>query len=309
MALSTLLVADLDSDAPKTAMAETSARPTMSAAGGLRRAPGAAHGVLPAQPARDAEEAGQRAPDGARHGPRHGRRQHGHPDEDQHRAQAHQLMAGAVSPKASPTTPSEGDHAAPDEAAPQRDLGLGLLLGDRRHRGDPHRAAGRADGRDQRHADAHDQADDDGARLEDQRARRQRDPEAAQQLLEPDRPPARPGPGRSATTPAPRSPPRPARSGRPGVGWRRRCAADASSRVRWPTVMENVFKMVKPPTKSAMNPKTSRAVLKKPSAWPMALGRLVDHGLAGHHLDAARQRAGDGALDRRLVRPRPGRRR
>ncbi len=56
--------------------------------------------------------------------------------------------------------------------------------------------------------------------------------------------------------------------------WRRLAPTmrrSASSRVRWPTVMEKVFKMVKPPTKSAMKAKTSRAVLRKPSAWPMAL--------------------------------------
>ena len=56
--------------------------------------------------------------------------------------------------------------------------------------------------------------------------------------------------------------------------WRRLAPtmrSSASSRVRWPTVMENVFKMVKPPTNSAMKPKTRRAVLKKPSAWLMAL--------------------------------------
>ena len=55
--------------------------------------------------------------------------------------------------------------------------------------------------------------------------------------------------------------------------WRRLAPtmrSNASSRVRWPTVMENVFKMVKPPTNSAMKPNTSRAVLKKPSAWLMA---------------------------------------
>ncbi len=45
--------------------------------------------------------------------------------------------------------------------------------------------------------------------------------------------------------------------------WRRLAPTmrrSASSRVRWPTVMEKVFKMVKPPTKSAMKAKTSRAV-------------------------------------------------
>ena len=45
----------------------------------------------------------------------------------------------------------------------------------------------------------------------------------------------------------------------------------ASSRVRWPTMMENVLRMVKPPTKSAMNAKTNSAMLKKLRAWPIAL--------------------------------------
>ena len=45
----------------------------------------------------------------------------------------------------------------------------------------------------------------------------------------------------------------------------------ASSRVRCPTMMENVLRMVNPPTKSAMNAKISSAVLKKPSAWLMEL--------------------------------------
>ena len=45
----------------------------------------------------------------------------------------------------------------------------------------------------------------------------------------------------------------------------------ASSLVRWPTVMEKVFKMVKPPTNSEIRAKTSRAVEKKPSALLIAL--------------------------------------
>ena len=45
----------------------------------------------------------------------------------------------------------------------------------------------------------------------------------------------------------------------------------ASSRVRWPTMIEKVLKIVKPPTKSAMNANTKRAVEKKPRAWLMAL--------------------------------------
>ena len=94
--------------------------------------------------------------------------------------------------------------------------------------------------------------------------------------------------------------------------WRRLAPtmrSSASSRVRWPTVMENVFRMVKPPTNSAMKPKTSSAVLKKPRAWLIGARLLVDDGLTGHHLDAVGQDAGDGALDGRLVRRRVRRRR
>ncbi len=56
----------------------------------LRRAPRAAHGVLAAQPARHAEQAGQRAADDARHRPRHRRRQPGDADEDQDGPEADQ---------------------------------------------------------------------------------------------------------------------------------------------------------------------------------------------------------------------------
>ncbi len=45
----------------------------------------------------------------------------------------------------------------------------------------------------------------------------------------------------------------------------------ANSLVRWPTMIENVLRIVKPPTKSEMKAKTRRAVLKNPSAWPIAL--------------------------------------
>ena len=45
----------------------------------------------------------------------------------------------------------------------------------------------------------------------------------------------------------------------------------ASSRVRWPTMIEKVLKMVKPPTNRAMKAKTSRAVEKNDSAWLMVL--------------------------------------
>ena len=85
---------------------------------------------------------------------------------------------------------------------------------------------------------------------------------------------------RAASTPSPRpisddtSPTMAASPRTDRNTWRRLAPtmrSSASSRVRCPTVMENVFRMVKPPTKSAMKAKTSSAVLKKPSAWLMAL--------------------------------------
>ena len=45
----------------------------------------------------------------------------------------------------------------------------------------------------------------------------------------------------------------------------------ASSRVRWPTVIEKVLKMVNAPTNREMKAKTSSAVEKNDSAWLMAL--------------------------------------
>ena len=56
--------------------------------------------------------------------------------------------------------------------------------------------------------------------------------------------------------------------------WRRLAPTirrSASSRVRCPTVIEKVLKIVKPPTNSEMRAKTSSAVEKKPSDWFMAL--------------------------------------
>jgi hypothetical protein len=51
-------------------------------------------------------------------------------------------------------------------------------------------------------------------------------------------------------------------------------------------VIEKVLKMVKPPTNRAMRAKTTSAVEKTDRAWLMDGRLLVDHRLAGHHLDA-----------------------
>ena len=56
--------------------------------------------------------------------------------------------------------------------------------------------------------------------------------------------------------------------------WRRLAPtmrSSASSRVRWPTMMEKVLKMVKAPTKREMKAKTKSAVEKKERALSMAL--------------------------------------
>ena len=50
-----------------------------------------------------------------------------------------------------------------------------------------------------------------------------------------------------------------------------RTRSKASSRVRWPTMIENVLKIVKPPTNSEMKANTSSAVEKNDSAWLMAV--------------------------------------
>ena len=83
-------------------------------------------------------------------------------------------------------------------------------------------------------------------------------------------------------------PPRAAPSGRPGGGWPRRCAAGPAPRVRWPTMMENVLRMVKPPTKSAMKREDEQGGVEEAQRLADGAGLLVDHGLTGHHLDAAR---------------------
>ena len=83
-------------------------------------------------------------------------------------------MAGLVSPTASASDAEDGDHAAPDEPAPQRDLVLGLLVRDRGHRRDrARRARAGLMAETTRHADADHEAHDHRAGLEDERARRQ----------------------------------------------------------------------------------------------------------------------------------------
>ena len=85
---------------------------------------------------------------------------------------------------------------------------------------------------------------------------------------------------RAASTPSPRpiseatSPSRPASTSTERKTWRRLAPtirSRASSRVRWPTRIEKVLKMVNPPTNSEMKANTSSAVEKKDSAWLIEL--------------------------------------
>ena len=86
--------------------------------------------------------------------------------------------------------------------------------------------------------------------------------------------------------------------------WRRLAPtmrSSASSRVRWPTMMEKVLRMVKPPTNSAMKAKTSNAVLRKPRAWPMALVASLTTVWPVTTSAPCGRTPRDGALDGRLV--------
>ena len=84
-------MADLDSEAPKTAMVETRARPTMRAEEvwavrrGLRM-----EFSRPSRPG-DPEQAGQRAAEDAGHRPGHQRGEHADAEEDGHGAEPDQL--------------------------------------------------------------------------------------------------------------------------------------------------------------------------------------------------------------------------
>ena len=82
--------------------------------------------------------------------------------------------------------------------------------------------------------------------------------------------------------------------------------SSASSRVRWPTMIEKVLKMVNPPTNREMKAKTSRAVEKNDSAWLMALVCSSATVWPVTTSTPGGRRLGDGPCDRRLVGARGG---
>ena len=75
----------------------------------------------------------------------------------------------------------------------------------------------------------------------------------------------------------------------------------ASSRVRWPTVMENVLKMVNAPTKSEMKAKHQQGSGEERQILVDRARLLVEHGLAGNHLCPVGQVPGYRLLHGRLV--------
>ena len=138
IALSTLLVADFDNDAPNTAMADTSANPTISAEAvwavrrGLR-----IEFSRPSRPDVPSMRASGR-PRKLDIGRATSRSQPCDADEDQHRAQSHQRDDRLGEAVGQGCDTGQGDDSAPRETAAQRDVGLGLLLGDGSHRRNPH---------------------------------------------------------------------------------------------------------------------------------------------------------------------------
>ena len=91
--------------------------------------------------------------------------------------------------------------------------------------------------------------------------------------------------------------------------WRRLAPtmrSSASSRVRWPTVMEKVLKMVKPPDEQGDEGEDQEGGGEEGEGVIDVVGLLVRHGLAGHHLDPLGERGRDGVFDGLLVRTRRG---
>jgi hypothetical protein len=147
--------------------------------GGLGGTPGTAHRVLPPELARFPEEAGQRAADHAGQRAGNGRGQGGGAEEDGDRTDADERDGPLSQPDGQQDHPDQGQGRAPDEPAAERGDGAGPAVIQRGDRRDTNGATGRAEGGHDRYADADQQPDDRGARLEHQRSGRQRDPEPA----------------------------------------------------------------------------------------------------------------------------------
>jgi len=180
-------------------------------------------------PAELARLAGTRASgrpdhDGQRAGDGRGQGGGAEEDADSARARPARWPAGA-SPTASRATPSRPSTRGDEPAVAARRRWAGTAAsssaGDRR---DAHRAAGPADGGDHGDAHADQEPDQGGARLEDQRAGRQGDPNPRSRACSPSAASTpRPSPMTEETSPVRAASVSTER--RPGGGWPRRSAA------------------------------------------------------------------------------------
>ena len=300
IALSTLLVAELDSEAPNTAMADTSASPTISAAAvwavrrGLRME--FSRPNRPEVPSRRASGrpmtlAIGRATAGASIAT---------PTKIRTAPRPTSWIAGFESPTASSTIADRGDDTALGEAAPHGHLLLGLLLGDGRHRGDAHGAAGRADGGHERDPDAHEQADDDGARLEDEEPVGSVNPKPLSSFSSPT----------AASTPSPRPitrrhQPDDHRFAEHGAEHLAAAGPDDAQQRQLPRALADGdgerVQDGEAADEQCDEAEDQQRRVEDAQGLADRVRLLVDHGLARHHLDAVGQHGRDGALDRRLV--------
>ncbi len=308
MALSTLLVADFDSDAPKTAMAETRASPTISAADvcavrrGLRM-----EFSRPSRPEVPSRRASGR-PMALAMGRATAGASMATPTKISTAPRPTSPMAGTVNPKASPRTPIRV-MTPPRTKRRRSGISASVCCSETAATG-AMRTARRAGLMAETSVtpDAHDQADDDGAHLEDEWARRQRDAEPAQQLLEPD--------GRQhaqAEADERRHEPHDHRLAEHGAEHLTSARADDAQQRQLPRALAHRDGEGVQDGEAAHEerdePEDEQRRVEEAQRLADGARLLVDDGLAGHHLHAVRQRARDGALDGRLVGARRARRR
>src|SRR5581483_9246864 len=160
---------------------------------------------------------------------------------------------------------------AADRATPPKRSRLLLAgLDERGDGGDPHRAPGRADRRDHGDPDPNRERDHNRASLEHQRRCRQCHAEGPKQRLQG-------AAGEHAQPQSDQEAASPTRTASPSTAantWRRLAPtmrSSASSRVRCPTVIEKVLKIVKAPTNSEIRANTNSTVDRKESALLTAL--------------------------------------
>ena len=267
MASSTLAVAEVDTDAPNTAMADTRRDADHEGRCRLGGAPRAAHGVLPSELARYPERPRQGAPDRAGERACHGWGKHGGTDEDRRSPEPYERDRRRRKAYAEQATTDDGHCSAPCGPVPVRGLAASLTVADGGDGRDPHCPARWADRGDDSNADPYGQRDHQCPGLEHQRPRRQREPERAEERLEPH--------GSEHTKPGADE-----RGDDPHNGGlaEHRTGHLAAAGTNDPQqgqlsrpLPDGVMEIVKAPTNSDMNANTSSAVEKNESDWLIEL--------------------------------------